>query len=186
MVRYGFALAALLLAAPLTAHGQERVTFQFGAGLTPNIIQWYGTGAHLIGGISLWPGALPLGIRLDGVATIARHERFGILPGEDPDADLRIIDREYQSITGGSLSLAFRKRSGTTRPYGYAGIGYYESPWRDFHTWKHKLGPTFGLGISREVRGIDWFLELSARVFGNIFARDSDYLFAPLSVGIQF
>lgn len=176
----------LLIVAPREAEGQERITLQLGAGPTSNTIEWYGVGAHMLGGISVWPGGLPVGIRLDGLATIAQHEYLGTLPGDDPDRDPRMIDKGYQTIMGGSLSLVLRKRSGTTRPYGYVGIGYYESPWSEFLTWKHKLGPIFGAGLAREIRGIDWFLELSARTFGNTFAHDIDRMFAPLTVGITF
>lgn len=177
---------ALVLITPAAARGQDYVTVQLGAGPTLSAVDWYDNGVHILGGISLWLGGHALGIRVDGVASTARHVPLGLLPGDDPDLPPRWIDKGYQSITGGSLSLTLRKRSGRTRPYGYAGIGYYESPWSEYHTRKHKLGPTGGFGLIREIRGIDWFVEISARVFGNTFADGQDRMFAPLTVGVKF
>jgi hypothetical protein len=180
MQRFSLVISAVLTMLVVGAGGveaQQRAGFNLGAGPTFPNGDDKGTGVHLNAGFGVGLGALPFGLRVEGMA-----QRI-------PEGD------DHHDYLGGSLNAEIALPLEGARPYLIGGVGaVWHREQHGDHAHDAHTDLAFNVGVGTQFGLLGQRLYVEARYF-RLLNGDDDHghgddhagnTFIPLTIGIRF
>ena len=161
MIRVMASVLILLAAGVLPADAQGRTALKIGGGILGNEYEILAEDAHLMGSAAAFGPWNAIGVRGD------------VLVGTTP-------------LAGASAAVVVRWPKGKVRPYLFTGYSYQITERSSGRPLSQDFGVVHGGGVVAAIGGREWFLEVSPRLYWNVF-----YTYAatrtvlPLTIGLS-